>query len=340
MKVPKNSIEKFIKNILTEKIKGVFLYGDELSIIHDRMQNIKNSFLDYETVKIDLNEQAASVLFNESFTSSLFNSKKIIIVSGDVETKFNDTFNVFSRITQDCTDFFIIAFEGSLDGRSKLRKFFENSDIIACIACYLDEEFNIVPIIQTFFKENNLIADAETIEYISKTFKGNRGILFSELAKLKSYKIEGRITILEAKFVMEEQRDTNIFQAVNHFFNFSDYDFFKTIDILKNEGIPASAIILAIINYTFKLLEIVEEKMSKPESTIETILNEKFVFFKQIPLMKKQLLKWDIQKLNNLCLDLVNDEIKARQNSEVSKEILALLFTKYKIMLTGSKDSL
>lgn len=324
MKILKNNIEFFIKNFLKQDVKGILLYGQDVGVLMSREAEIRKQIPNtFELIKLNLNaENTISELFSESFTPSFFATGKFILISGSA-AKFIEIENIVTKITNAYPNFLLIVINENLDGKSKIKKLFEEHKLLASMPCYADEEADIVSIIKNFLLENKLSLEGETMKFIIEKFKHNREILKTELVKLKTYKGSGNLSFAEVKAVMDEAREGDIFESINHFFSLNFNLFIKESEKLEADGLPASVIISSLINHHFKLLEFLEER-EETKKTFDTIFNEKGIFFKQIPKLKDHLSKWDKGRLNKLSSLLLETEIKARTHPENAYQALQL----------------
>lgn len=328
MKVLPSTADQFIKNILKQNIKGIFLYGEDNGVLMHREKELRKSFKDFEVIKIDLNGDGnVGDIFNESFTPSFFSTAKFIHIYSEGEAKLMGIERVLENIKEDFNNFILISVNTSLDSKSKIKKIFEEAENFATIGCYRDDAFTTTPILQNFLKENKLVMEGETVKYIIDLFLGNRALMLVELEKLKTYKGEGRVTLLEVKAIMEGDESGDIFKAINMFFSSQVLDFIKETKNLEYSNIHPSVLLTGIINYSFKLLELAEE-VKTLKKNLDIILKEKFIFFKQIPIIKYHLTMWDVEKLNSLLQNLINLEIDVRKNQEKGYELLSVFIIK------------
>lgn len=328
MKVLKSNINHFIKNIKNEQVKGIFLYGQDVGVLINRENEIFYHFPEFEKIKLDLTlEHTMEDVLQESLTSSLFGAKKFIQIKA-TEGKLGEIGLLLQQIKEDFPNFLLISVYESLDAKSKARKLFENSPNIACIACYADEEIDISNIINTFLRQNSLTANQDVIKYLIEKFKSNRSILLLELEKVKLYKGSGNITLIEAQTIMDENPDGSIFEAINLFFSIKIKSLLEELSKIKEDVIPPAVLITNLINYNFKLLEILEEQ-ELTKKPLDVILNERQVFFKQIPQMKDHLSKWDLERLNSLVKPLLEAEVVLRENSTNGYDCLGVFLPSF-----------
>jgi DNA polymerase-3 subunit delta len=325
MKILKNNIESLILNVKTSKFKGILLYGSDVGVVEARERDIKKKFADFESIKLDLNgENTLKDVLNEVLTPSFFGSPKFIQIAGS-ESKMAGFEAVLSALNG-FDGFLLVVFYANLDAKSKVRKACEVAEEVGVIACYADEDADVMQVAEGFLRSRKLTMERDALKWVVETFKNNRAILLAELEKLATFKREGQITLAEAMALMQEEAEASIFEAVNYFFALNLNDFLKEVEKLKEEVVP-SVLVSSLINYTFKLLEILEEKEIN-KKMIDAILTEKGVFFKQIPKMKNHLSKWNLKMLNGFLGVLVRLEVEVRKAQNTGYSLLEVELVK------------
>lgn len=306
MKILKSNIESTIKNF--EKYKCFLLYGDA-NVVSARMQEVKNNLASKELISIDLTEgKEMRDVFTECFTPSFFNSSKLIYIIG-TDSTLSDIEDIIEKVNE---HFLLICVYENLDTKSKIRKFAESNASVATIACYKDEEYDMVNIINQFCKTHNIIIEKDATLFIAKKFN-NRSTLILELEKLKSYKKNNNITFEDVKKVTDEVEESNLFEAINLLFSNKKLEYLNELEKLEEEGLPPSILALNITNYILKLIDILEEKETKGKG-FEEILNERKTFFKQIPIMKDHLSRFNLNTIHDLLAKSIVLEIEVRRN--------------------------
>lgn len=309
MKIVKNDIDITIKN--PKNFYGFLLYGSDIGVINAREKQIKTHLSEKELIALDLvEEKNMRDVFNECFTSSFFNPSKLIFIIGS-EASLNGMEDIINKLPLDFQHFIVICIRDNLDAKSKIRKLCEESPKIATIACYPDEEADIINIVNTFAKTNNLQLSRDIIIFISQKFKNNRGVLLLELEKLKLHSQNQVITLSDVIKIMDASEEANLFEAINLLFSFKIKKFLQTLETLEADGIPPSVLALNITNYILKLISILEEK-EETKKTFDQILNEKKIFFKQIPIMKDHLTRFNLTSIHELLQKVILLEIEVR----------------------------
>ena len=137
-------LKKDIRNFLINEIKEK---NDSLDTI---------SF--YESEVIDNDEN----FYNFAYSGSLFSNKKIITI-------YNATDKLLTKITdiyeKKADGLLLILFAEVLEKKSKLRSFYEKSEMATCIACYLDNARDLEIIIQSELRKNNINLSREAIKW-------------------------------------------------------------------------------------------------------------------------------------------------------------------------------
>jgi len=125
-------------------------------------KNIKYKQFKFEEEEIIKNENN---FFNLIFSGSLFDKKKAIFINRTTDKLFN----LISEISKkDIKDILIFFEADQLEKKSKIRNLFEKDKNLVCIACYQDNNFDLIKNIndeikQTKIKLSNFSLDAKPI---------------------------------------------------------------------------------------------------------------------------------------------------------------------------------
>ena len=230
----KGHIDEIIKNNFVNKLKCNLYNYDESEIINDR-----NNF------------------FDQILNNSFFENEKIIIISRISEKSKK----IIEEIQEKKVDDIIFIFKsGTLEKKSKLRKFFEEDKNSICIAFYPDTSVTLNKIANEFFKKNNISISQSNINLIIQKSNADRESLNNELKKNELFS-------LSSKNISTE----NIIKLVNLNENHSIFDLVdncllknqkKVINIINenNFSVEDSIIILrTFLNKSKKLLNLSKE---------------------------------------------------------------------------------
>ncbi len=276
----------------------------------------------YENDIID-NEES---FYNSIYSGSLFGDKKIITINGGTDKIIKQVENIIERFPKNV---FLIIVTDILEKKSKLRSLFETNATTLCIPCYLDTDRDLKTIAETELKKNNITISRESINLLIDKANYDRNNLKNEIEKIKSFALN------------KKNVETNEIRSI---INFSGS--YKS-DSLINECLCGnilqykkilSELYIDTMNYIF-LLRILGNKiqrllnMKELEdncSSLDNLLNTSKppIFWKEKPLVRKQLIIWNINDLKTVINEINNTELLCKKNSQISKIIFFNFFTK------------
>jgi DNA polymerase-3 subunit delta len=276
----------------------------------------------YETEIINNEEN----FYNLIYSGSLFSNKKIITIFEATDKIMKNITSVYDKYTENV---FLIIFSGILEKKSKLRNFFETSKKTICIPCYLDSEKDLEIIAQSEFRKNNISLSREAINLLIEKSNSDRGNLKNEIAKIISYSLnKKKIGLDEIKSLINFAGDYKSDILINECLcgNISQYK--KIISELYINTINQILLLRILGNKVHRLLNIKEQE--NKSNNLDKIINvsKPAIFWKEKPLVKKQLSIWSLNDLKKIINGINNTELLCKQKPQMSKTIFFNFFLK------------
>ena len=187
------------------KYKIFLLYGENNGFIKEAVDKILFKTNCDNIFRYTENEILSNleIFYNQVFTSSFFETKKILIVS-QITNKFEETINsILEKKNEDTT---IILIADRLDKKSKIRTLFEKNKQIICMPFYADDKRILNNLIREFFvKKKILISQSQINLILTKVFDRNQlnielnkiEVFLSNKTKIKSDEILKLINLSE-----------------------------------------------------------------------------------------------------------------------------------------------
>ena len=309
------SYETNKKNI--ENYRFFLLYGDNEGLKEELSDIINNCFegskFKYEESEIIKNKDQ----FNNSIRNkSLFESKKIFTINRCSE-KISET--IYDIIEDNIKDIIIIINCGILEKKSKLRNFFEKSKISIIIPTYKDTSQSLINIATKFFNERKISLSHETINLLVNRSNGDRGNLKSELDKISNYIVDKKtislkeiytLTNLSENYSASELADSSLSKNKK-----------KTIEILNENNYATEDCFLILRIFLQKIKKIINlMEIKKNERDIDKIISQYKppIFWKDKPIIKKQMSLWTDKKLYELITKINLLEVNIKMNNSIS----------------------
>ena len=314
------------------KYNFFLLYGENLGLKKDIRKFIKTGieqgsnnaeilFL-YEDEILDDEEN----YYNLIYTGSLFSNKKIITIYEATDKIIKKISDIYDKYPENV---FLIIFSGILEKRSKLRNFFEANKKAICIPCYLDSEKDLEVIAQLELKKNNIMLSQEAINLLIEKSNSDRNNLRNEIGKIHSYslnkkKLELNDIISLINFSGDYKSDIFINECLCG--NITQYK--KIISELYVNTVNQILLLRILSNKIQRLIKIKakENKSNNVDNFINAI--KPTVFWKEKPLLKKQLSIWSLNNLKKIIDEINNIELLCKKNPQISKVIFFNFFSK------------
>ena len=289
-------LKKEIINIIKKKFSGKEIKYDEIDVLKNKLQ-----------------------FFNEFKNRSLFDEQKIYIID-----KCSDKISeIIFNLHEDKIDDTIIINCGVLEKKSKLRNLIEKSKNSIIIPTYKDNSESLISIAKKIFNEKKISISYETLNLLANRCNGDRGHLMYELEKISNYLSGKKVISLK-----EISTLTNLSQ---------NYSAAELADASLSKNIKRTREILNENNYsqedTFFILRVFLQKAKKILNLLENMKNEKDIekvvaehkppiFWKDKPMVVKQLKLWSFLTIKDLIYNLNDLEIEIKKNNNLNLVLL------------------
>ena len=323
-----------VKKNLVNLSKNNFylLYGENVGLKKDIKTLIKEATIKKDDRVEILSLYENEILSNEDnfynflYSGSLFGDKKILTIfeaTDKIIKKINDVFD------KNLENILFVIFAGNLDKKSKLRNFFEKNKKAICIPCYLDSEKDLEIILQTELKKNNVMLSRESINLLVEKSNADRDNLRNEIDKIKSYSLnKKKLEFDEIKSIINFTGDYKSEVLINECLcgNISQYK--KVISELYTNAFNQILLLRILGNKVQRLLKIIEQKDKSNNLDSLISIAKPAIFWKEKPLVKKQLSIWSLDELKNIIVGANDTELLCKKNPQISKAIFFSFFLK------------
>lgn len=307
------------------------IYGENIGLKQDivkfvlelkEKKNGKYKKLEFEEEEIIKNENN---FFNLIFSGSLFDEKKAIFINRTTDKLFNLISEISKKNVEDILFFFKA---DQLEKKSKIRNLFENDENLVCIACYQDNNFNLMKIINDEIKPTGIKLSTESINLLIERASGDRNNLRNEINKLKSFALNKQaISYDQVKELTNMTRNYQNDYIVNICLN---GDKKKLNKALRENNFHFEDFFILLKTFSKKIHRLLKIKiLNRSEKNVDQIFNQikPPIFWKEKEDVKKQVRLWNEK---NLCLVIkkINEiELNCKKNHEISTNITLDFFS-------------
>ena len=313
------------------KKKIILLYGENFGLkkdIKDLVKvEIKKRDTSFESLSFYENEiyENEENFFNSIYSGSLFSNEKIITVY-DGSDKIMSVVNAICKKKPE--NVYLLIFSEILDKKSKLRIFFEKSEDVICVPCYPDTERDLEIIAKNELNKSNINLSKETLNLLIEKSNSDRNNLKNEIEKIKAYSLNKKnLSADEIKLLINFSGDYKSDVLINECLCGNTMEYKKIISEMYANTINQIFFIRILNNKIQRLLKI-KKQVSKINS-VDNLINtaRPIIFWKEKPIVKKQLLIWSLKDLNKLVDEANNTELLCKKNPKISKAIFFRFFS-------------
>ena len=306
-----------INKINFNKQNFFLIYGENEGLKNEVVQKIKKN-LKGNIEKIDESQILVDkeLFYEKILNKSLFEKEKIVIVNRCSEKIYELIENILEK---NITDTKIILNTNILEKKSKLRNLFEKNKELVIIPTYKDTSTGLLEIARKFFYNYKISISQEAINLLVNRCNGDRGHLKSELDKILIFMHDKKninlneiykLTNLSENFSINELVDTTLSKNSK-----------KTSEIINESNYKSEDGILILRTFLQKAkrLHSLYDKQIEKISLDNLIDNYKPpIFWKDKPMVKKQLENWSKSKIEDLIVKINKTETFIKKNSTIS----------------------
>ena len=309
-----------IKSFEVDKLKSLnlrihLIYGNNEGLKEDILNNyyLKNfngDLLKYDEQDILGNKDE---FISSLLTKSLFESKKIIIISRATEKLYDLIVDILER---EISEIKIIIKSKNLEKKSKLRSIFEKEKRLICTPVYEDDAKSLSYVIQNFLRENQLNLSQEIKNILIERSGGDRINLKNELSKLKNLSISRKKLNIEDVLKLSNLAENySVFELGDNYLTKNS----KKVSTILNENNYSDEdcilIIRTILSKSKRLLKIRNEIDNN--TNIDQVISgfKPPIFWKEKDIVKKQAQSWTTKEIKEIIYKVNNLEALVKKNS-------------------------
>ena len=303
-----------LKKLNLDKNKYILFYGANEGAKTEEINRLKllnkdKTFINYDEKEILENSEN---IYNNIFSKSLFENKKIIIINRTTDKLLKIIEDVLEKNFE---DIYLIFISENLEKKSKLRSLFEKKKELTCIAFYPDTSDVLSRVAHDFFREIKILISQADINLIVNKCNGDRGILKNELSKIKFFsKNKTKISTKNILKLVNLVENHSISELIDNCLAKNQK---KTINILNDNNFSSEDCIIitrTFINKSKRIMKLSKDYQSNGNLD-KTITNAKPpIFWKDKEIVKQQINKWSPNQISELIYSLNEIELQIKKN--------------------------
>lgn len=314
-----------------KKCQAVLVYGPDGGLVRERVKAIAVKVVPdiadpFNVVELTEEKLLADppLLRDELAALSLMGGRRLVFLRDAGDKASGIIEEAFEGLPEGA---FFIAYTDELSPRSSLRLLFEKHPRFAALPCYKDEGRSLEAVIRTTLEQYGLRANAEIMRYLAHHLGNDRGVTLSELEKLALYVGDEKELSLEAvQLLIGENTDHSMDDVCQAVAGRDPRALETALLRLSREGTPAIAILRALIRY-FQRLHYLNALLENGQNADQAIASLRPpVFFKQAPLLKRQLALWKKDSVSHALQLLLETEKNAKSGAFPQETLCHHLF--------------
>ena len=265
-------------------------------------------------------------LYDLVFSGSLFSDQKVIMINNGTDKIFSTIEDILPKFPE---NIFLIILSNILEKKSKLRKFFEINNSTLCIPCYLDGERDLRMIAIDELKKNKINLSNESIGLLIEKSNKDRNNLRNEIEKIKMFSHNQKnLDINDIKSIINFSGEYKSDELINECLCGNILQYKKILSELYSNSVNQIFLLRVLGNKIQRLLNMKE--LESKHNNLDSLLNASKppIFWKEKPLVRKQLAIWNLKNLKKIIEEINNTEILCKKNPKISKVISFSLFSK------------
>lgn len=327
MKLPYARIETFAKKP-DDGVKAVLLYGPDAGLIAERGKQMLHATVDdlsdpFRVIQFsfdDIKDDSAR-LSDEINAMSLMGGRRFIRIVDAASSMDKD---LGDAVLSSKSDTLVVFEAGDLAPTSSLRKFFESEPNLVALPCYKDDSGAVRKVVESRLREAGFMWDSDAVNYLARSFAGDRLVIISEVEKLITYMgNDKRITIDAVKDCVGDNVESSLDELCAAVAMRDLVQIEKNLQRILVEGMGAIAPIRALLRYFFRM-QLVRGNMANGMDEQQAIGSLRPpVFFKQMDSFKEHLRVWNAGAIDSMIIALNKLEAECKQTGSPAELLLS-----------------
>jgi DNA polymerase-3 subunit delta len=252
------------------------------------------------------------IFYNNIFSGSLFENKKIILINRASEKIISIIEEILEK---EVSDLYVLVNTGILEKKSKLRSLFEKDKKLVCVPIYPDNSETLSKLAYSFLNDKKISISPANVNLVISKCNGDRETLLNELRKIEYFVKNGKkINSENISKLINLSENHSISELID---NCLAQNKKKIINILNENNFSNEDCIIIARSFILKAKKLLTlSKTFETNKNIDlTISSAKPpIFWKEKEITKQQIQKWKPENIKNLIYALSETELQIKKN--------------------------
>jgi DNA polymerase-3 subunit delta len=325
MKLNDRQIPSFVKKP-DPRIRAVLLYGPDEGRAREYARELvaaiagqpPDPFRYAELSAAQLKESPAA-LADEAGQLAFTGGRRVVRVRAGA----NEAATACEILLESKGEALVIVEAGDIDGRSALRRLFDDADDAAAIACYRDEGRALGDVIRETLVAHKVRVTPDALAWLEERLGGDRGLTRAEIEKLALYVgAGGEAGLAEAQAVVGDSAEIGLDDLAHALAEADLAAVERAFDKLTAEGGSAIAMLRAAQRQFMRLHLAAGHLAAGRDERVAMGALRPPVFWKDVPRFRAQLARWRLGAIETALSRLLAGEIEAK-SGRVPQELAA-----------------
>ena len=191
---------------------------------------------------------------------------------------------------------------GDLKPTSKLRQLCEKEKLLAALPCYKDDARQLSGLIQQAFRDRQIVADRDAMSYLASALGNDRGVTLQEIEKIDLFLSDDadgsgsrRLSLEQAMVLTGDNSELTLDDVCHAVAGGQPMQLQPLLNRLYADGTQPIGV-FRILHSHFQKLQHMQAAL-RDGASLDMLFKQMRIFFKQQPLLRRQLQCWNMQSL-------------------------------------------
>lgn len=331
MKLTAKQVPAFIKAPLAQGV-GALVYGPDEGQVHEFAAQITKAVVEDPNdpfAVVELTDEHIKAeptrLSDELNAMSMLGGKRLVRLQSGSDKSGKLLAEIYAANPN--PEAFLLVVAGELPPRAHMRQFFEKAKQLQALACYRDEGYALDKLIQQSFAEAGLRAEQGVVPYLSANLGSDRRMTRAQLEKMVLYAGDSKsLSLEEAMMLVGNHAELTLDDLSTALADGQWREVERILHKQLREGTQPIQILRSLQRY-FQRLHLLKATMKQAGASADAVIGDckPKIFFKQVPVLRRQLQAWDMTALERAQRLLVDAERAAKETGSAADASLQQL---------------